>query len=419
MQGLRRAFSGTRKPPAAPPPQPAPEPEGSATHKRLPAGILITDPKVAGLVLGGSVAGLGPAASMNRDVRTHFGRAIFAARTAAQSPRGGAADLMATLPDIRRAAQILGSGLAARVDQADDLQAVLNQTAGELAVRRLLSRGEEDAEAGEILRLMPKIEAALDAASPAARLEGWAKDSEAGDAAGSYAWNLDKIVAKRIANPRPRWPRDVMTRVLLGMGDTPDTDLARHRIGIMALELSATVALSLGWALVHLAADPGLQRRAAEAAAKVAGGPGFNTMYLDALGPIHAILSETWRLTPPRPVLSRRAEGDVRFEDIEAPAETEIFVAPWHLGRDADHWHEAERFDPARWKGRLPGQAWLGAAAGAGDLPGLGFVRFATSLLLAEALSRFDFRAASDAPEPVRGAFLRPREGFSLHITRR
>ncbi len=106
--------------------------------------------------------------------------------------------------------------------------------------------------------------------------------------------------------------------------------------------------LSLLWALVHLAQDPGLADTIAKDAPDANGASSLAT----------AVALETQRLYPELPFLYRTMSRDLHFGAITVPAQATLLFSPFLLHRDERLWDEPTRFDPGRFDpGRVPNLA--------------------------------------------------------------
>jgi hypothetical protein len=106
--------------------------------------------------------------------------------------------------------------------------------------------------------------------------------------------------------------------------------------------------LSLLWALIHLAQDPGLADAIAKDAPKANGASSLAT----------AVALETQRLYPELPFLYRTTNRDLHFGAITIPAQATLLFSPFLLHRDECLWDEPTRFDPGRFD---PGRVQNGA----------------------------------------------------------
>jgi cytochrome P450 len=120
-----------------------------------------------------------------------------------------------------------------------------------------------------------------------------------------------------------------------------------------------TTGATAGWALSHLARNPGVQRALrAEVDALFDGGvagaaggaPGY--AQLRQLRMLDAVLKETLRLDPPAGFTRAPTEDTVigagTPREQLLPAGTEVFIFPWLVHRHPAYWERPDEFDPSR-----------------------------------------------------------------------
>jgi len=111
-----------------------------------------------------------------------------------------------------------------------------------------------------------------------------------------------------------------------------------------------TTAGTLNWAWYLLSQHEALERQLHSEVDALGTSPGFED--LDKLGYTRRLVDETLRLYPPVWLFSRKSLDADTFArdagDIVIPAGTDVFLSPYYLHRDKQHWSEPEQVDPDR-----------------------------------------------------------------------
>ena len=117
-----------------------------------------------------------------------------------------------------------------------------------------------------------------------------------------------------------------------------------------------------------------------------------NESDMENLKYLKSVVKETLRLYPPGPLLLPRQCGqDCEINGYHIPIKSKVIVNAWAIGRDPNHWSEAERFYPERFIGSsvdYKGNSFEYIPFGAGRriCPGLTFgltnVEFPLALLM-------------------------------------
>lgn len=221
-------------------------------------------------------------------------------------------------------------------------------------------------------------------------------------------------------------PDDLATRIMTlpdpvtGRPFTPGEMI--DQVAIFLLAGHETSASALAWALYLLAADPGVQDRAATEALALPDVPDFADMA--SLSLIPDIFRETLRLYAPVPMMVRENACPVTLRGRDVRPGAQIILSPWHLHRHERIWDEPDRFDPDRWqtdRGRAAArQAWVPFSAGPRVCPGAGFAMIEGPLILAMLLRRFRLEPVSGrTPVPVAHLTVRARDGVWLQLVPR
>lgn len=104
-----------------------------------------------------------------------------------------------------------------------------------------------------------------------------------------------------------------------------------------------TVAATLTWTWVLLAAHPEAERRVAAEGAAVRGAD-----VLEYLPYTRAVVNECLRLYPPAWVITRRALMPDIVGGFEVPSGATVILSPYAVHRDERWWADAKQFDPER-----------------------------------------------------------------------
>ncbi|AWN41357.1 cytochrome P450 [Methylobacterium durans] len=210
---------------------------------------------------------------------------------------------------------------------------------------------------------------------------------------------LDRIIARRAADPAPRAARDLLDLLVAAKdpetGRPFDQDQLRDQVATMILAGHETTAAALLWASYLLALAPDIQEAVAqEAAAAEARGAGADLAsgYERKLPLTRAVVDETLRLYPPAFVLARAARAPDTLGGYPVEPGDVVMISPWVLHRHRRLWRDPDTFDPARF---LPGAAppprfaYLPFGAGPRVCIGAHFALLEATLALARLIGRF------------------------------
>jgi cytochrome P450 len=146
-----------------------------------------------------------------------------------------------------------------------------------------------------------------------------------------------------------------------------EDQMRRIVAGLLAASLHMN-AMTLFWALLHLADDADLQRRIGQEGARFGDGPRRVTETPLAF----AALRETLRLSPVTAFLERQVTAPFTLEGFAFHPGQSVLFSPWMVHRDPEVWDDPGRFDPARFLGgqMVPRDGYLPFGAGARVCPG-------------------------------------------------
>ncbi len=169
-----------------------------------------------------------------------------------------------------------------------------------------------------------------------------------------------------------------------------------------------TTAAAIAWGAALLAHDPGVQRRAAEAAR--AGDDDY----------LNALVKEVLRLRPPLPISAGRVlDEPFTIGAHTVPAGTMLGVDAWALHHDPEIYPDPERFDPERFlDGPLEPYTWLPFGGGAHRCLGAALAELEIKIALATILRRVAIAPADRelAPPTRRAVTLVPAGGGRVRI---
>ena len=153
---------------------------------------------------------------------------------------------------------------------------------------------------------------------------------------------ISRELARRRKNPGER--QDVL-EMLMGVRDAQtgegfsDTEVRDELMNVWGAGYEATGS-ALTWALFLLAKNPEARERLER---ESDGGAAF------PLRPYAAgVFNEALRLFPPAWRLERESLQDARFQGVDIPANTMIFMVSYLLHRDPRYWKDPEAFRPER-----------------------------------------------------------------------
>jgi len=154
----------------------------------------------------------------------------------------------------------------------------------------------------------------------------------------------------------------------------------------------------LEWAMSEMMRNPRVREKAQdEIRKKFSFKETIDENNLGELRYLKAVIRETLRLHPPLPLLlPRECIESCRIAGYDIPIKTKVIVNAWAIGRDAEHWHDAESFVPERFLDTcidFKGTDFEFIPFGAGRrmCPGLSFGIASVEFALAKILYHFDW----------------------------
>jgi cytochrome P450 len=232
------------------------------------------------------------------------------------------------------------------------------------------------------------------------------------------------ILAAR-AELGPRTPSDLVDLLLAG-GLGPRE--VRDEIVTFLVAGHETVASALTWALVLLAAHPGIADRVAAEAADVLGPhpgtrPAADLGALAKLALARAVVDEAMRLHPPAWLITRRTAADLVLGGRPVPAGSLLILSPWIVHRHPAAWPDPERFDPDRFLDPATSPsvraAFLPFGAGPRMCIGRDFAYAEAVLALAMVARAVRLAPSGPAPRALPLVTIRPDGPVLMRVTRR
>jgi len=235
--------------------------------------------------------------------------------------------------------------------------------------------------------------------------------------------DIGRIIAKRRANPSAH--PDLLD-LLLAARDA-DTDRGLNDAELVANLLTfisaghETTAVALTWSLWLLAKDEAVQRRVYDEAVAVMGHGPVEIAHIDALRLTRQVISESMRLFPPVPMLSRIPKTDMQLGGMAITPRTWVVIPIFALHRNALLWDNPHAFDPDRFapdqaKGRSR-YAHLPFAAGPRVCIGANFAMIEAVVIIATLVRAFRFQTVpGHKARPIARLTLRPAGGIPLLI---
>ncbi|XP_065862569.1 desmethyl-deoxy-podophyllotoxin synthase-like [Euphorbia lathyris] len=185
---------------------------------------------------------------------------------------------------------------------------------------------------------------------------------------------------------------------------------------------SETSSTTVEWAMSEMLRNPTTMKKAQEEVRRVYNKKGnVDESELQELKYLQLVIKETLRLHPPAPLLlPRESREKSEINGYEIPAKTKVIVNAWAIGRDSNHWEDAEKFYPERFidssidfKGN--NFEFIPFGAGRRMCPGMTFGIANVELPLAQLLYHFDWKL----PGKMKPENLDMIEGFGATMRRK
>ncbi|MGZ9720355.1 cytochrome P450 [Rhizobium miluonense] len=237
---------------------------------------------------------------------------------------------------------------------------------------------------------------------------------------------LAKVIAER---RRSGIERSDLVSMLLSAAD-PETDRMMNDeeiINNLMTFITAgheTTALGLAWTLHLLARHPDCQARLFDEIVRVTDGGPLLAVHVGKLTYARQVFSESMRLYPPAPVISRMAVREFTLGAYAIPVGTILYVPIYAVHRHAALWEDPLVFDPERFEPEAAKNrhrfAFMPFGAGPRVCIGNGFAMMEAVAILAVLLQKFRVTGASEpSPKPVMKVTLRPMHPLPINLIAR
>ncbi|KAK8527110.1 hypothetical protein V6N12_054335 [Hibiscus sabdariffa] len=243
---------------------------------------------------------------------------------------------------------------------------------------------------------------------------------------------LESIIEEhRVRNTNPKNDDDVtedLVDVLLKLQSHGDFEfpLTTDNIKAVVLDIliggTETSSATVEWAMSEMIKSPRILEKAQAEVRQVYRITGdVNESKLHELKYLKLVIKETLRLHPPAPLLLPRENSErCEINGYEIPAKTKVIVNAWAIGRDSNHWNEAERFNPERFTDSTVD--YKGAnfelipfGAGRRMCPGMSYALSVVELPLAQLLYHFDWKV----PNGMKNEDLDMSEAVGVTVARK
>ncbi|MBX3272343.1 MAG: cytochrome P450 [Sandaracinaceae bacterium] len=233
---------------------------------------------------------------------------------------------------------------------------------------------------------------------------------------------IDEVVYRLIRERRPTPDGPVedggdLASMLLSAEDDEGARMsdeqARDEIVTMFIAGHETAANTLGWAWVELARNPEVEATLHEELDRVLGGRAPRPDDYRALPYTRAFIEETLRRWPPAFTFLRTCVAEAELGGYRIEPGADVSLVPYATHRDARHYPDPERFDPARFLGEArearDRYAWIPFGGGPRVCVGNAFALMETTFVLATIAARYRLTLPEgEDVVPVPGVTLRP-----------
>ncbi|OVA20160.1 Cytochrome P450 [Macleaya cordata] len=160
-----------------------------------------------------------------------------------------------------------------------------------------------------------------------------------------------------------------------------------------------TASTTIEWAMSEILKNPRVMVKVQNEVRRVFDGTRrVEEMEIHKLDYLKLVIKETLRLHPAAPLLlPRECRERCEIDGYEIPTKTKVMVNAWAIGRDPEHWSNAENFEPERFNGisidyKGTNFEYIPFGAGRRMCPGMSFGIANVELALAQFLYHFDWK---------------------------
>lgn len=328
--------------------------------------------------------------------------------------------------EVQRAVVSCVAGLRDLVSRRGEVVATLDELMLELSLHVvgavLLGRSFGSEGKTLVSAVSAALQVVVRRAQQPLRLPGWMPNASEKRLAESLL-AIDTAVDVLVENHRSQSDREPSALALLlqARRDGLITDgQVRDEVVTFIVAGHETVAATLTWACLLLAAHPDVQRAVTDEvdAATCLSGPGRELLDLDLT---KAVVDECLRLYPPAWAISRRARQPDNLGGLEIPPGATIITSPYALHRDPDLWADPLAFNPERFLEDAPDRSvYLPFGAGPRLCIGREMALYEAPLLLASMAREFDIQVRPTGPVGKEfGVTLRPSIAVPVRLSPR
>ncbi|KAL7231842.1 hypothetical protein ACSBR2_009968 [Camellia fascicularis] len=176
-------------------------------------------------------------------------------------------------------------------------------------------------------------------------------------------------------------------------------DIIKGLITIMIFAGTDTSSLTMEWAMSLLVNHPEVLKKArAEINTHVGQDRLIDEHDLSKLHYLQAIISETFRLFPPAPLLVPHvSSNDCIIGGFNVPSDTLLLVNAWAIHRDPKIWDDPTSFKPERFEGgEVEGHKLMPFGMGRRSCPGAGLAQRVVGLALGSLIQCFEWERVTE-----------------------
>lgn len=166
-----------------------------------------------------------------------------------------------------------------------------------------------------------------------------------------------------------------------------------------------TTTNAICFTLYNIAKYPDVQKKLNEEILEILSHEEFSFRSLGKFKYLEMIIKETLRLYPPVPIISRRLQEEVKFDDFTAPSNTNYNLALYVIFNDEKNFHNPQEFIPERFLENIPPFAYCPFSAGSRNCIGQKFAMTNIKTTVINILRNFELFDSGEKPK------------LELHIT--